>query len=86
MSTDLARESEPLERLPTGVGPGLASPRVLLLRVRHTDDTLDSCSDLLFSRAKVPNPNFLRKEEVLLVSEAELADLVRLCELKEPVS
>jgi hypothetical protein len=52
--------------------------------VRHTDATLDS-SDLLFSRVKLPKPNFLRNDEVLLVSEAELADLVLLCELKEPV-
>ncbi len=60
---------------------GLASPRVLLLSVRQTELTLDSCSDLLFSLDSVPKPNFLRSEEVLEVIEAELTDRALLCGL-----
>ena len=54
--------------------PGLWSTRVPLLNVRQTDDTFDSCSDLLFSLLRFPNPNFRRMEDVLLVNDAELVD------------
>ena len=70
---DWDRYSVPREMLPAGL-----SPRVLLLRVRQTDETFESCSDLLFSLVSPPKPNFFLKEEVLELTEPVLADLDRL--------
>jgi hypothetical protein len=73
MSVDWDRCNVPREMLPAGL-----SPRVLLLSVRHTDETLESCSDLLFSLVSAPNPNFFLKDDVLELIEPVLADLDRL--------
>ena len=48
---------------------------LFLLKVRHTDPTLESCSDLLFSREGPPKPNFFRNDEVFDVKEPVLTDL-----------
>lgn len=71
MSVDLDRTRDIFERL---AGCGRFSPAlVALLNVRHTEATLDSDSDLLFSRLKVPKPNFLRREEALELQEPMLS-------------
>ena len=51
-------------------GCGRVSPAlVALLSVRHTEATLDSDSDLLFSRLRLPNPSLLRREDALELQE-----------------
>jgi hypothetical protein len=83
MSVDLDRTRDNLERL---AGCGRLSPAlVVLLRVRHTEATLDSDSDLLFSRLKVPNPNFLRREDALELQEPVLTERSSLSELEVDV-
>lgn len=72
MSVDLVRCIVALEML-----DGCSVGGLFLLRVRHTDPTLDSCSDLLFSRDRPPNPNFLRSEDVFEVRDPVLTDLER---------
>lgn len=58
----------------------------VLLRVRQTDATFDSDSDLLFSRLKVPKPNFLRSEEALELKEPVLREYFPFNELEaDPV-
>jgi hypothetical protein len=70
MSVECDRCNVPREILPAGL-----SPRVLLLNVRQTDETLESCSDLLFSLVSPPNPNFFLRDDVLELTEPVLADL-----------
>ena len=43
-----------------------------LLSVRHTEATLDSDSDLLFSRLRLPNPSLLRSEDAFELHEPVL--------------
>ena len=56
-------------------------PWLFLLRERQSEPTLDSFSDLLFSRSKVPNPKRLLND-VLELSEPAAA--YRLLESMEP--
>ena len=80
MSVDLDRTRDILERL---AGCGRVSPAlVALLRVRQTEATLDSDSDLLFSRLRVPNPNFLRREDALELQDPVLMGRSSLNELE----
>jgi len=77
VSVDLDRsKDDAFDRLPVWdeVSPVFF---VFLLRVRHTEATLDSVSNLLFSRLKLPNPNLLRSEDALELREPVLKDLVR---------
>ena len=73
---------EALERLGgcECLSPGLFA---FLLNVRHMDATFDSDSFLLFSRVKVPKPNFLRNDEVFELIDPVLNERVR---DKDPVA
>lgn len=73
MSVEWDLCSVPRDMLPAG-----ESPRVLLLSVRHTDDTLESCSFLLFSLDRLPKPNFFLSDEVLELTEPVLTERDRL--------
>lgn len=80
MSVDLERTRDNFERL---AGCGRLSPALLvLLRVRHTEATLESVSNLLFSRLRVPKPNFRRREEALELQEPVLTERSSLSELE----
>lgn len=80
-SVDLDLTREAFDRLG---GWGWLSPGLLafLLNVRQIDATFDSDSFLLFSRLKVPNPNFLRREDVFEFIDPLFIDRVL---FKEPV-
>ena len=52
-----------------------------MLKVRQNDETFDSDSFLLFSRLKVPNPNFFRKDDAFELKEPVLKDRVLVNEL-----
>lgn len=70
ISVDLDRARDILERL---AGCGRLSPAlVALLRVRHTEATFDSDSDLLFSRLRLPKPSLLRSEDAFELQEPVL--------------
>ncbi len=81
ISVDLDRNNEDaFDRLAGCDGVSLVCFE-FLLRVRHTEATFDSDSDLLFSRLRLPNPNLLRSEEAFELREPVLKDLFRLREL-----
>lgn len=62
-----AREAGPaFERL----GGWLSTPWLFLLNDRHSDPTLDSLSDLLFSRVRVPKPKRFLKDVLELIEPA----------------
>lgn len=73
ISVDLDLTKEAFERLEDCVWLSPAAFDVLL-RVRQTETTFDSDSDLLFSRLRVPKPNFFRSEEVLDPKEPVLQE------------
>lgn len=74
ISVEWDRCNVPREMLLAGL-----SPRVLLLKVRQTADTFESCSDLLFSLDSPPKPNFFLRDDVFELSDPVLADLDLLC-------
>lgn len=79
MSVDFDRRRDAFDRLGGWDSPSLGC-FVVLLRVRHTEPTLESDSSLLFSRLGVPNPNFFRREEAFELREPVLIDRARLSE------
>lgn len=75
-SIDLDRFRDPLERL-EGIGSPVATLRLVLLNVRHTDGRSESV--LLFCRSRV-SANLRRKEDVFDVKDADAEWLDRLPE------
>ena len=83
-SLDLARINDALDKLADADSP--VGPRALLLRLRQTDPAFASDSCLLFSRLGVLNPNRLRMDEALELSEPVLTDRARFSEFIDPVT